>query len=351
MQELEEKYMRRCLELAGYGLGTTYPNPMVGCVIVCDEKIIGEGWHQKAGGPHAEVMAIASVKQKDLLKRAVLYVNLEPCSHHGRTPPCADLIIAHKIPRVVIGSLDDNQLVSGQGVQRLRDHGAEVVVGVLEAQCRALNKRFFTFHKDRRPYIILKWAQSRDGFLFPKNEAVKKGAPVWITNALSRQRVHQWRAEEASILIGRKTLEFDNPSLSVRDFKGEDLTRIVISENFSIPYGANFLDGSQPTILFCNGQTSEQDRMRIIGVDFEKDVLSQIMAHLWQMQIQSVIVEGGSQTLQKFIDSNLWDEARVFIGQPDFGDGIRAPRFNGEIVSEEDICGDRLLTYRPISPC
>jgi diaminohydroxyphosphoribosylaminopyrimidine deaminase/5-amino-6-(5-phosphoribosylamino)uracil reductase len=348
MEQNDEKYMQRCLQLARLGLGTTYPNPMVGCVIVFDGKVIGEGWHQKAGGPHAEVRAVASVEDKGLLRKSVIYVNLEPCSHHGRTPPCADLIVKHNIPRVVIGSLDENHKVSGNGVKRLEEHGCEVLVGVLEDQCRELNRRFFTFHRNKRPYVILKWAQSRDGFIFPGSDRARKGEPYWITNSLSRQRVHQWRAEEASILIGRKTLEFDNPSLSARDFRGLTLVRIAISKNCSVPDGLKFRDGSQPTYVFCHGQTKTEDGVRFVGIDFEGNVLQQIMRSLHELEVQSLIVEGGNHTLQGFIDSGLWDEARVFVGKSEFKQGIPAPTMSAELLSEEDIDGDRLLCYRPV---
>ena len=226
--------MLRCLQLAKNGLGSTYPNPMVGSVIVYEDRIIGEGWHQQAGQPHAEVNAVNSVNDQSLLDKATIYVSLEPCSHFGKTPPCSDLIIAKGIKKVVIGTVDPFAEVAGRGIKKLIDAGCEVLVGVLEQECQQLNKRFFTFHQKKRPYIILKWAESLDGFIAPEAKSRSSREPVWITNSYSKQLVHKWRAEEQSILVGTKTVEADNPSLTTRDWSGKSPTRIVLDRELKI---------------------------------------------------------------------------------------------------------------------
>ena len=344
--------MRRCLQLANNGLGSTYPNPLVGCVIVCGGKIIGEGWHRKAGEPHAEVMAIASVKDKSLLEKSELYVNLEPCSHFGRTPPCADLIVRHKIPKVIIGNVDWNEQVKGRGVKRLRESGCEVVTGVLEIACRSLNKRFFTFHEKSRPYIILKWAQSSDGYLYPDNDNDKIARPIWISNEFSRQVVHKWRAEEEAILVGSKTIIKDDPSLTVRDVRGNSMLRLVIDkEGKSFGVGKLFKDAER-TWVFVDRATKESidsstwSETTLIELDFDRDVVLQITEHLWKEGVQSLIVEGGAITLQAFIDSGIWDEARVFEGVPIFAGGIAAPHIKLPATRIENVKEDRLVIYK-----
>ena len=272
-----KKFMKRCLELAKNGLGLVYPNPMVGSVIVYKDTIIGEGWHQKAGSPHAEVNAIDSVKNKALLLESTLYVNLEPCSHHGRTPPCADLIISNGIKKVVIGTVDTNSQVGGKGIKRLREHGVEVVVSVLEDAGRELNKRFFTFHEKKRPYVILKWAQSSDGYIFPDAAGVQKGLPFWISNSYSLQRVHQWRSEEASILVGKHTVQLDNPKLNVRDFAGNSILRIAIDRKLELATSLNFFDGSNETIIYNELKDETIDQLSFVRLDFSKDLITQIM--------------------------------------------------------------------------
>jgi diaminohydroxyphosphoribosylaminopyrimidine deaminase/5-amino-6-(5-phosphoribosylamino)uracil reductase len=323
-----EIYMQRCIQLAKNGMGTTYPNPLVGSVIVHNGRIIGEGWHKKAGEAHAEVNAVNSVADKSLLKESTMYVSLEPCSHFGKTPPCCDLIIAQGIPHVIVGTTDPNEKVGGQGIQKLLAAGKNVTVGVLEEDCDTLNKRFFTFHNKKRPYIILKWAETRDGFISPETREAQK--PVWITNAYSRQLVHKWRSEEHAILVGAQTVIDDNPSLTVRDWSGNNPVRIVIDKDNRISKESHIFDNEAQTISL-----SETDPV----------LIAQALYHL---DIQSVIVEGGGRTLQAFIDADLWDEARVFTGNVRFGKGTKAPGLECDFVCSESIYGDDLLIYRNI---
>ncbi|WP_353778532.1 bifunctional diaminohydroxyphosphoribosylaminopyrimidine deaminase/5-amino-6-(5-phosphoribosylamino)uracil reductase RibD [Winogradskyella sp. 3972H.M.0a.05] len=326
-------YIKRCIAIAKKGLGTTRPNPMVGCVIVHDDKIIGEGYTSPYGGPHAEVNAINSVEDKSLLKASTLYVTLEPCSHHGKTPPCSDLIIKNQIPRVVIGSVDDNEEVAGRGIERLKNAGCEVVVGVLENECRMHHKRFFTFHNKRRPYIILKWAQTMDGFIAPRTKASKQ--PVWITNKPSRQLVHKWRSEEHAILVGANTVLEDNPSLTVRDWTGLNPVRVVLDKDNSLSKSYNIFNSEAETLVISNNT-----------IDFIKPLAEQVCKYLYQENIQSVIIEGGAKTLQTFINENLWDEARVFYGPVNFEEGIHAPMLSSEPTGEHLIKGDVLKIYK-----
>jgi diaminohydroxyphosphoribosylaminopyrimidine deaminase/5-amino-6-(5-phosphoribosylamino)uracil reductase len=340
-----EIYMHRCLTLAKNGLGYTCPNPLVGCVIVYEGRIIGEGWHQKAGEAHAEVNAINAVKDQDLLPQATLYVNLEPCSHHGRTPPCADLIIKKKIKKVVIGVIDANEKVKGKGALRLKKNGVEVVSGVLQEECRELNKRFFTFHEKGRPYVILKWAQSADAYIFSDPKKAKKGAPLWISNAYSRQRVHQWRAQEASILVGKNTVLQDNPRLNTRDLAGNDIVRMVIDKDLTVPLGSQIYDGKFDTIIYNEKKEGSEGKLKHVQLDFSREIVTQILSDLHQNNIQSLIVEGGAYTLNKFLDSGLWDEARIFCGNKNFGGGIKAPVMRLKAVKEENILDDHLFWY------
>jgi diaminohydroxyphosphoribosylaminopyrimidine deaminase/5-amino-6-(5-phosphoribosylamino)uracil reductase len=316
--------MSRCIALAKNGLGTTYPNPMVGSVIVYEGKIIGEGWHKKAGEPHAEVNAVNSVKDKSLLKKATIYVSLEPCSHFGKTPPCCDLIIKNKIPNVVIGTVDPNIKVAGNGIKKLIEAGIHVTIGILEDECNELNKRFFTFHQKKRPYILLKWAQTQDGFIAPLEKLEKK--PVWITNTHSRQLVHKWRTEEQAILVGTQTVIDDNPKLNARDWSGNNPIRLVLDQNNRIPEDNSVFDNQVKTIVFTKSKNTINKENTIFEViDFKQNTAEQIIEVLFQHQIQSVIIEGGLQTLQTFIDANLWDEARIFTGEITFGKGIKTP--------------------------
>mgnify|MGYP006194907151 FL=1 len=340
-----EDYIARCIELAKNGFGTTYPNPMVGSVIVYNGEIIGEGWHQKAGEPHAEVNAIRSVKDPSLLDKATIYVSLEPCSHFGKTPPCCDLIIKNKIPNVVIGTVDSNIKVAGNGIKRLQEAGANVIVGVLEKECYELNQRFFTFHEKKRPYIILKWAETQDGFIAPLQKEEQK--PVWITNLNSRQLVHKWRTEEQAILVGTQTVIDDNPQLNARDWEGNNPIRVVIDQNHRIPKTAHVFDNQTKTIVFSNKKSIPSLENTIFEViDFQQNIAQQIADKLFQHQIQSVIIEGGAQTLQTFIDANLWDEARVFIGNCTFEKGVKAPILNTSPFKKEKIGTDELLIIR-----
>ncbi len=329
---IHEKYINRCIEIAKNGLGTTRPNPMVGCVIVYKDTIIGEGFTSAYGGNHAEVNAIQSVKDKSLLKKAILYVTLEPCSHYGKTPPCSDLIIANKIPKVVIGCVDDNKKVAGKGIERLINAGCHVTVGVLENECKQLHKRFFTFHNKKRPYIILKWAETSDGFIAPKTKNDQK--PVWITNEYSRQLVHKWRGEEQAILVGTNTVLQDNPSLTVRDWIGENPIRIIIDKDSKLVKNHAVFNNDATTISI-----SKND------LDFSNNVAKQICAILFKNEITSVIIEGGTKTLQTFINENLWDEARVFIGDLTFQEGVKAPILSGQLISEKTIKNDLLKIY------
>ncbi|MEL1241738.1 bifunctional diaminohydroxyphosphoribosylaminopyrimidine deaminase/5-amino-6-(5-phosphoribosylamino)uracil reductase RibD [Flavobacterium flavipallidum] len=341
----DEKYLARCIELAQNGLGTTYPNPMVGSVIVYEGKIIGEGWHKKAGEPHAEVNAVNSVKDKSLLKKATIYVSLEPCSHFGKTPPCCDLIIQNKIPNVVIGTVDPNEKVAGRGIKKLIEAGINVRVGVLEEKCNELNKRFFTFHQKQRPYIILKWAESQDGFIAPEERTEQK--PVWISNSYSRQLVHKWRSEEQAILVGTRTAIDDNPKLDVRDWGGKSPIRIVLDRNNRIPKTNHLLDKQIPTIVFCqsNSHTNEENLIFEV-IDFDQHIAPQITQILHQHQIQSVIIEGGRQTLQTFIDVNLWDEARIFKGKTNLKKGTKAPVIQPKANQKQFILEDELLILK-----
>lgn len=324
-----EKYMLRCLELAKLGNGYVAPNPMVGSVIVHNNKIIGEGYHKKFGEPHAEINAINSVKDKSLLRNSTLFVNLEPCAHYGKTPPCAVKIAELKIARVVIGTKDISAKVNGKGIEILKNSGITVIQGIMEKESREINKRFFTFHQKKRPYIILKWAQTKDGFIDKERTSEDKQEINWITNETSRSLVHKWRTEESAILIGKETAKKDNPKLTVREWTGKQPLRLVLDQNLVLHENLNIFDGTCPTIVF-NGKKSEKqnnNNIEFIKINYDNDVLSEIMAVLYEREITSLIVEGGRKTLQSFIDRNLWDEARVFTGNINFYKGVPAPEF------------------------
>jgi diaminohydroxyphosphoribosylaminopyrimidine deaminase / 5-amino-6-(5-phosphoribosylamino)uracil reductase len=330
--KIHEKYIKRCIELAKNGLGTTYPNPLVGSVIVYNDEIIGEGWHQKSGEPHAEVNAINSVKDKSLLAKATIYVSLEPCSHFGKTPPCCDLIIAKKIPKVVIGTIDPFAKVAGNGIKRLLEAGKKVTVGILEHECNELNKRFFTFHNKKRPYIIVKWGESQDGFIAPLSK--DKQEPVWLTNLFSRQLVHKWRSEEQAILVGTKTVIDDNPSLTTRDWAGNNPIRIVLDQNNRISKESHIFDNQAKTISITKS-----------NINFNNNLASEVATYLFENNIQSVIIEGGSRTLQTFIDANLWDEARVFKSNVILNEGVKAPKIEFKKATRNEILEDELLIF------
>lgn len=336
------------MELGKKGLGTTAPNPMVGCVIVHDGKIIGEGFTSPYGGPHAEVNAINAVKNKSLLAKATLYVSLEPCSHHGKTPPCSDFIIKHKIPRVVIGIEDPHEKVAGKGIQRLNEAGCEVTVGILQETCRSHHKRFLCFHEKKRPYIILKWAETQDGFIAPISTARgNEPKPFWISNRFCKQRVHQWRSQEQAILVGTETVLKDNPKLTTRDWIGKSPIRIVLDRNLRIPSSFRVFDGLAKTLVF----TEITDTSKYVNtvdyevIDFSKPIGSALCKVLHQKGISSLIVEGGSKTLQSFIDEGLWDEARIFTGPTRLKKGLAAPKISGKLDSVVPILTDTLSIY------
>ena len=329
--------MNRCLELASKGLESVSPNPMVGSVIVYQGKIIGEGYHKEYGKEHAEVNAITSVKDKSLLKDSTLYVNLEPCAHFGKTPPCSNLIIEHKIPKVVIGCVDSFSDVNGKGIIKMEKAGIKVSVGVLEKESRELNKRFFTFHEKKRPYIILKWAESKDGFIAPKDQT----APFWMTCSDSKKLVHQYRAEEDAILVGRITAEKDNPSLTVRKVTGKNPTRIVIDKDLKLSKKLNLFNNLAKTIIFNTLKTKEIDSNYYIKIDFN-NLIENILQELYKQNIQSLIIEGGAKTLQSFIDKKLWEEARIFTANRTLVEGVKAPTLDGEIIFETKIDEDQL---------
>lgn len=335
-------FMSRCIELAMLGSGTTAPNPMVGCVIVRNGKIIGEGYHIEHGGPHAEVNAINSVRDKEWLKESTLYVSLEPCAHYGKTPPCSDLIIRMGIPRVVIGTSDPFAEVSGRGIEKLKKSGVDVLAGILEEECRWLNRRFFTFHEKKRPYVILKWAQSADGFMAPDKNR-KERRPVWITNDLSRRFVHKCRSEEASILVGTQTAIEDDPTLTVRDWAGPSPLRLVIDRKGMIPENSHLLDGSKETVVFTEMDVASADRIAYITLDFNLNILPQLLQYLYQREILSVYVEGGTRTLEHFIEQGIWDEAHLFFGPGFMGSGVRSPKINGIAMSNEVFDDDRMI--------
>lgn len=331
--------------MAKNGLGTTYPNPLVGSVIVCDDTIIGEGWHQKAGEAHAEVNAINSVEDKSLLSKATIYVSLEPCSHFGKTPPCADLIIAHKIPNVVIGTIDPFAIVAGNGIKKLMEAGANVTVGILEEECYELNKRFFTFHNKKRPYIILKWAENADGFIAPLAKDEQK--PVWITNKYSRQLVHKWRTEEQAILVGTQTVLDDNPSLNSRDFFGNNPIRIVWDKSGKINAQFHVKDNRIKTLILTENKEFQSTENCIYETcSFDENLIENTLKIIVNHQIQSVIIEGGSKTIQSFIDKNLWDEARIFTGKNIFENGTKAPEIKGKIVKTKTILEDQFTIIK-----
>lgn len=332
----EEFFMQRCIELASKAMGCASPNPMVGSVIVYNNKIIGEGYHEKYGSHHAEVNAINSVKDKSLLSKSTLYVNLEPCAHFGKTPPCSDLLIKNKIPEVVIGCVDTFSEVSGKGIERMRSIGIDVKVGVLENESRELNKRFFTFHEKKRPYIILKWAESKDGFIAPKNQT----KPFWMTSSESKKLVHKWRAEEDAILVGRITAEKDNPSLTVREIEGSNPIRILIDKDLKLSADFNLFNNDAKTIIFNQIKSEKNNSNNYIKINFN-DLTKNILQELHKQNIQSIIIEGGRNTLQSFIDKKLWDEARIFTTNKTLTEGVKPPAIEGKIISEDETGGDR----------
>lgn len=354
--------MSRCIELAKNGLGTTYPNPLVGSVLVYNNLIIGEGWHYKAGKAHAEVHAITNSKtntntlkilqtsaitsHQQLLKKATLYVSLEPCSHSGKTPPCADLIITSGIKNVIIGCVDPNPRVAGKGILKLQKAGCKVIQGVLEEQCKALNKRFFIFQNKKRPFVFLKWAQTTDGYIAPIIKDKKQ--PLWISNIYSRQQVHQLRAQEQGIVIGTTTALVDNPSLTTRQWAGTSPTRLVIDKNLKIPKTAAIFNDKAPTIIITQVKQEATQNTPIIYeyITFEKNLALQICAIANKHNLQSIIIEGGTKTLQTFIDEDIWDQAHVYTGKISLENGIKAPIFNAKPHTRKSIKDTSLCIYK-----
>lgn len=337
--DFDELMMKRCIELAENGLGMTYPNPVVGCVIIRNGRIISEGWHQKAGEAHAEVNAVNKIKDKEILKECEIYVSLEPCSHFGKTPPCSDMIVRYGFKRVIVGISDPNSKVNGQGIKRMRDAGIEVKVGVLENECAELNKRFFCFHQNKRPYIILKWAQTADGFMAAENHVQK-----WITNQYSKQLVHLWRSQEQSVLVGYNTAKIDNPQLNLRLWSGNQPVRAVIDRDLSLDSKLHLFDGSQQTIIFSDKEDSS--RPDVIQLKFDENLEESILEELYKSGLQSVIIEGGRITLDGFINKGLWDEARIFSSSESWVSGIKAPWIEGRLIEQKMIGSDSLKIFR-----
>lgn len=327
------RFMRRCLDLAGKAEGRTYPNPMVGAVIVHDDKIIGEGYHLGAGEPHAEVNAVNSVVNKETLKSATLYVNLEPCCHHGKTPPCTDLIISNGIKKVVIGTVDTSEKVNGRGIALLKEAGCKVITGVLAEECRWLNRRFFTYIEKQRPYIILKWAQSADGYIDTPGEGADSQKPVWITGVPERVLVHRWRASEQAILAGAGTVRSDDPRLNVRYWTGNDPLRIILSGSGSISKNSSMFKTNGTTIVFTNNIDADLPNVEKVKLNGNPNPAFQITGFLYSKGIQSLIIEGGTEVIDIFVTAGLWDEARIFTGMQNFKSGVKAPAVTGKKFS------------------
>lgn len=336
--------MSRCLQLAQNGGGYVAPNPMVGAVLVCNDVIIGEGYHHHYGEAHAEPNAIHSVKDSELLKQATLYVNLEPCSHYGKTPPCADLIVRSGIPRVVIGTLDPNPKVSGGGVEILRNAGVEVVVGVLEDKCRELNKRFFIFQEQKRPYVLLKWAQTQDGFI-DRKRSDNSEPPLFISNAITKQLTHKMRSENQSILVGANTVLLDNPSLTVRNWSGKSPVRIAIDRQRRIPDYFNIMDGSIHTIVFTEKEPESKPNIEFVKVSFDSNAIQSILEKMYERNINSVLVEGGASILNSFLEAGLWDEANIEVSPRRIGEGVPAPDLNLQPISRKSFEGHEWLFF------
>lgn len=343
-----EFYMKRCIDLAKNGLGMVAPNPMVGSVIVHEGNIIGEGFHQIFGHAHAEVNAINSVKDKALLKNATLYVSLEPCSHFGKTPPCANLIIENEIPEVIIGCVDTFSEVSGKGIEKLKNSGINVSTGVLEKKCRDLNKRFFTFHEKKRPYVILKWAQTLDGFIDKKRD---NSLPQinWISDDIAKIMVHKWRSQEQAIMVGTNTALNDNPQLNVREVSGKNPIRVVLDKELRLPASLHIFDNKINTVVFTGKYKENVPNLEYIQISPDADLIPETLETLYKKSIQSVIIEGGKQLLETFIKINLWDEARVLIGNKTFGEGLPAPMLNNRAHSAETL-GSNIILYYSNSP-
>lgn len=353
----DEQYMLRCLQLAQQGAGYTAPNPMVGAVLVHNDEIIGEGFHERYGEAHAEVNCITSTINNgytDKLQQSTLYVSLEPCAHFGKTPPCADLIITHKIPKVVIGCSDPFNEVNGKGIDKLKAAGVEVVIDVLKEQCLELNKRFFTFHQQHRPYIILKWAQTKNGKTASLNPS--RGGTLdsefqrlFISNEFTNRLVHQWRSEEASILVGTNTALMDDPQLTNRYFNGKQPIRLVLDKELQVSASARVMNDEAPTIIFNYHQHTEDGQPQYYQITNDVNAVHQIINALHQKKIQSILVEGGAQLLQSFIDEEMWDEARVITNEELIVEnGLAAPQLNSyQLIGEQKILSDTIKYYKP----
>ena len=345
----DEKMMSECLNLAEKGRGRVSPNPLVGSVIVKDKEIIGRGFHQLFGGPHAEVNAAESVGNKELIKGATIYVNLEPCAHYGKTPPCAELLVKLGVKRVVVGCIDTFSKVQGKGVEILKKAGISVDLGVLEDKCVDLNKRFFHFHRFKAPYVILKWAQTQDGFIAPEKQ--EKREPFWITGDASKRLVHKWRVEEDAIMVGTRTAIKDNPSLTARLVEGPNPTRVVIDKNLRIPKSSSLLSGEVQTFIFTESEESpNRDNLSYVKAPFDNEKLIPfVLSFLYEKGIQSLIVEGGPFLLNSFLKLNIWNEARVLVGPKCLKSGLKAPSVEdfGAPFSESEVGPDRLMCFRP----
>ena len=335
--------MRRALELAKLGSGFTYPNPMVGCVVAHEGQVIGEGWHKAYGGPHAEVNAIAAVEDKSLLPKSRVYVTLEPCSHFGKTPPCADLLVNSGVKNVVICNTDPNPLVSGRGIRKLFEAGAQVKVGVLEEEGLEVNKRFFTFLSQKRPFILLKWAETADGFIAAANYKQEQ-----ISGKLAQRLVHKWRSEEQAILVGSRTALYDNPRLNTRLWTGKSPLRLVIDKNLLLPRHLHLFDRSQPTVVYNFQKQEEQENLFLVKLQEQEPMLPQIMQDLHQRNVLSVMVEGGTFLLESLLQANLWDEALVFKSlHKSLSAGIKAPGMTyGQLQDIQTLAPDQLFRYR-----
>lgn len=342
-------YMQRCLKLASTAGGNTAPNPMVGAILVCDGKIVSEGYHRRYGQPHAEPNAIHSVTDKSILLRSTLYVNLEPCSHFGKTPPCANLIVDSGIPRVVIGTFDPNPKVAGRGVKILEDAGVEVVVGVLENECRELNRRFFIFQEEKRPFVLLKWAQTSDGYL-DRIRTNNEQLPLSISNEITSQLTHKMRSENQSILVSTNTVLLDNPSLTVRNWSGKSPIRIALDRQGLIPKTYNLYNGKSPTFIYTENLGENIHNLEFIPHIFDSSSLKVLLDSIYRKGIHSVLVEGGAKLHKSFIDAGLWDEAHVEISKQKLCNGVPAPILPTLPIISEEIQGHKWLHFKNPKP-
>jgi diaminohydroxyphosphoribosylaminopyrimidine deaminase/5-amino-6-(5-phosphoribosylamino)uracil reductase len=342
---LDEIYIKRCLELAKMGIPNAFPNPLVGCVIVYKGKIIGEAYHQEYGGPHAEVNAINAVKNKELLNEATVYVSLEPCAHQGKTPPCADLLVKHKVKRVVICNDDPFEKVDGEGISKLKKAGIKVEKGVLSSEGKELNRRFFTWIDKKRPFISLKWAQSKDGFISPNKQNV--GEVFWISNNLSQTLAHKLRAENQAIIVGRKTAEMDDPSLDTRKVEGTSPLRMVLDSDVKLSHKLKLLSDPNPTIIFNRIKTETVANKK--WIKYDGNALHAINDYCLKNNIQNLMVEGGASVLQSYIDEGLWDELHLFESDVNIGEGIKAPLFpRQKALKSLNLQADTYTIYRNV---